>query len=94
MTKEGKKRNATIITNKNSIFGILHKEAYQAFIKESMDKARKINVEHLLKSKLFREYNSEKFESHYFSCFKLIKKKKGYYLFKQGEKRDFIYFLI
>ena len=93
LTKEGKKRNATIITNKNSIFGILHKEAYQAFIKESMDKARKINVEHLLKCKLFRGYNSEKFESHYFSCFKLIKKKKGYYLFKQGEKRDFIYFL-
>ena len=93
LTKEGKKRNATIITTKNCIFGILQKEAYQAFIKETMDKARKTNVELLLKCGLFRGCNSEKFENHFFSCFKLMKKKKGDYLFKQGEKRDFIYFL-
>ena len=93
LTKEGKKRNATIITTKNCIFGILQKEAYQAFIKETMDKARKLNVEHLLKCKLFRGCNSEKFETHFFNCFKLMKKNKGNYLFKQGEHRDFIYFL-
>ena len=93
LTKEGKKRNATIITTKNCIFGILQKEAYQAFIKDTMEKARKANVELLLKCQLFKGCNSEKFESHFFSCFKLMKKKKGDYLFKQGEKRDFIYFL-
>ena len=93
MTKEGKKRNATIITTKSSIFGILQKEAYQAFIKETMDKARKLNVEHLLKSRLFEGCNPEKFESHFFNCFKLMKKNKGDYLFKQGDRRDFIYFL-
>ena len=92
LTKEGKKRNATIITTKNCIFGILQKEAYQAFIKDTMEKARKSNVELLLKCRLFKGCNSEKFESHLFSCFKLMKKKKGEYLFKQGDRRDFIYF--
>ena len=93
LTKEGKKRNATIITTKNCIFGILQKEAYQAFIKETMDKARKLNVEHLLKCRLFRGCNSEKFEMHFFNYFKFMKKKKGEYLFQQGDHRDFIYFL-
>ena len=93
LTKEGKKRNATIITTKNCIFGTLYKDAYQAFIKETMEKARKSNVEHLLKCGLFRGCNSEKFETHFFNYFKLMKKRKGEYLFKQGDKRDFIYFL-
>ena len=93
LQKEGKKRNATIITTQNSIFGILQKDVYQMFIKETMDKARKVNVELLLKSKLFKGCNLEKFESHYFNCFKFMKKYKGEYLFKQGEQRDFIYFI-
>ena len=93
LQKEGKKRTATIITTQNSVFGILQKDVYQMFIKESMDKARKSNVELLLKSKLFKGCNSEKFENHYFNCFKFMKKNKGEYLFKQGEQRQFIYFI-
>ena len=93
LTREGKKRNATIITTKDCIFGVLHKESYQAFIKETMDRARKVNVDLLLKCGLFRGFNSERFETNFFSCFKLIKKNKGEYLFKQGDKREFIYFL-
>ena len=93
LQKEGKKRNATIITTQNSVFGILQKDVYQMFIKETMDKARKTNVEILLKSKLFRGCNSEKFENLYFTCFKFMKKYKGDYLFKQGEQRKFIYFI-
>ena len=91
--KEGRKRNATIITNENCVFGILYKDAYQMFIKETMEKARKINVELLLKSKLFRGCNSEKFELHFFGCFKFVKKNKGEYLFRQGEQRSNIYFI-
>ena len=93
LQKEGKKRTATIITTQNSVFGILQKDVYQMFIKETMDKARKANVELLLKSKLFRGCNSEKFENNYFNCFKFMKKYKGEYLFKQGEERQFIFFI-
>ena len=93
LQKEGKKRNATLITTENCVFGILYKDAYQMFVKETMDKARKINVELLLKSKLFRGCNSEKFESHFFSCFKFVKKNKGEYLFRQGEQRESIFFI-
>ena len=83
LQKEGKRRNATIITTQDSVFGTLQKDVYQLFIKETMDKARKTNVELLLKSKLFKGCNSEKFESHYFNYFKFIKKYNGEYLFKQ-----------
>ena len=93
LKKEGKKRNATIITTQNSVFGTLQKDVYQLFVKEIMDKARKINVDLLLKSKLFKGYNSEKFDANYFNCFKFMKKNKGEYLFKQGEQRSFIYFI-
>ena len=93
LKKEGKKRNATIITTQNSVFGILQKDVYQMFVKEIMDKARKINIELLLKSKLFNGYSAERFESHYFNCFKYMKKNKGEILFKQGEQRAFIYFI-
>ena len=93
LQKEGKKRTATIITTQNSVFGILQKDVYQMFIKETMDKARKTNVELLLKSKLFKGCNSEKFENHYFNCFKFMKKYKGEYLFRQGEQRTIIYFI-
>ena len=93
LQKEGKKRNATLITNEDCVFGTLYKDAYQMFIKETMEKARKINVELLLKSKLFRGCNSEKFELHFFSCFKFVKKNKGEYLFRQGEERSNIYFI-
>ena len=93
LKKEGKKRNATIITTQNSVFGTLQKDVYQMFVKEIMDKARKINVDLLLKSKLFKGYNSEKFDANYFNCFKFMKKNKGECLFKQGEQRSFIYFI-
>ena len=50
---EERKRTATIITDTDCIFGILQKEAYQAFIKDTMEKARKANVELLLKCQLY-----------------------------------------
>ena len=93
LQKEGKKRNATIITNSDCVFGTLQKEAYQMFVRETMDRARKINVELLLRSKLFKGYPPEKFELHYFNHFKFLKKKKCDYLFWQNTDRDFIYFI-
>ena len=56
-------------------------------------KRAEVNVDLLLKCGLFKGFNSERFETNFFSCFKLIKKNKGEYLFKQGDKREFIYFL-
>ena len=93
LQKDGKKRNATIITNTDCIFGTLQKEVYQMFVRETMDRARKINVELLLRSKLFKGYPPEKFETHYFKCFKFMKKNKCDYLFWQNTERKYIYFI-
>jgi CRP-like cAMP-binding protein len=58
-----------------------------------MEKARKINTEALLHSKLFYNYREDLFESHYFNCFKATKMRKSEYLFKQNEERKYIYFI-
>ena len=93
LKKGDNRRTATIITKTDCIFGILEKDDYQASIKEFMEKARKINTEAIMNSKLFHKYREDLFDSHYFNCFKAIKKYKGDYLFKQNEERKYIYFI-
>ena len=51
--KSNHRRTATIITKADCIFGKLEKDDYQASLKEFMEKARKINTEALMNSKLF-----------------------------------------
>jgi CRP-like cAMP-binding protein len=46
-----------------------------------------------MNTKLFRNYREDLFDSHYFNCFKAIKKYKGDYIFHQNEKRRYIYFI-
>ena len=93
LQKEGSRRTATIITNTNCKFGTLQKEEYQLLVKETLERARKINVEALMHSKFFYNYRIDLFESHYFNCFKHMKKVKGEYLFIQNKKRDNIFFI-
>ena len=93
LQKGDNRRTATIITKTNCVFGILEKDDYQVLIKEYMEKARKINTQSLLNTKLFYNYREDLFDTHYFNCFKAIKKYKSEYLFKQNEKREYIYFI-
>ena len=93
LKKGDNRRTATIMTKTDCIFGILEKDEYQSLIKEFIEKARKINTESLMKSKLFHGYREDLFDTHYFNCFKANKKYKGDFLFKQNEKREFIYFI-
>ena len=93
LQKGDNRRTATIITKEDCVFGILEKDDYQVLIKEYMEKARKINTQSLLNTKLFYNYREDLFDTHYFNCFKAIKKYKSEYLFKQNEKREYIYFI-
>ena len=93
LQKESSRRTATIITNKDCKFGTLQKDEYQLLVKETLERARKINIEALMHSKFFYNYRIDLFESHYFNCFKYIKKVKGEYLFIQNTKRENIYFI-
>ena len=93
LQKGDSRRTATIITKTDCVFGILERDEYQLLIKEYMEKARKINTEALLHTKLFYNYREDLFESHYFNCFKATKMRKSEYLFKQNEERKYIYFI-
>ena len=82
------RRTATIIALGDCLFGILEKDKYLLFVKETMEKIRRNNIERLLNTKLFIGINFATFESRYFNCFTFSKEKKGAYLFKRGEKRN------
>ena len=93
LQKENCKRTATIITTKNCMFGSLQKEEYQIFFKDVTERLRRNNIEGLLKCNLFSGYCYYTFESKLFNCFFFIKHKKGDYLFKQGNKREKLFYI-
>ena len=93
LKKGDNRRTATIMTKTDCIFGILEKDEYQSLIKEFVEKARKINTESIMKTKLFQNYREDLFDTHFFNCFKAMKKNKGDYLFQQNEKREYIFFI-
>ena len=93
LKKNDNKIKSTIITKTDCLFCILERDEYRNLISEYIDNARKINVNSLMHSKLFHNYNADLFNIHYFSFFTPIKKSKGDYLFRQKEKRKNIYFI-
>ena len=82
------KRTATIISLSNCLFGILEKDEYLLFVRETMEKMRRNNIERLLNTNLFQGISYLVFETKYFNCFIFAKENKGTYLFKRGEKRN------
>ena len=82
------KRTATIISISDCLFGILEKDEYLLFVRETMEKIRRNNIERLLNTTLFKGVSYITFESKYFNCFIFSKENKGVYLFKRGERRN------
>ena len=93
LKKNDNKLKSTIITKTECLFCILERDEYRNLISEYMDNARKINVDSLMHSKLFHNYNSDLFGIHYYNYFTPIKKSKGDYIFRQKEIRKNIYFI-
>ena len=93
LNKTDNKIKSTIISKIDCLFCILERDDYRNLINEYLDNARRINVDSLMHSKLFYNYNSDLFNIHYYNYFTPIKKAKGDYLFRQKEKRKNIYFI-
>ena len=93
LSKQNINRTATIITTKDTIFGIIDKNSYNLSLMEVQERKRKYNIESLLCQKIFNEINPNLFGKHYFNYFKNLKTKKGDFLFKQGEKSKEIFFI-
>ena len=87
------KRTATIIALTDCFFGILEKDEYLLFVKETIEKMRRNNIERLLNTKLFEGITFINFETRYFNCFTFSKEKKGTYLFKRGNTRSNIIYI-
>ena len=93
LSKHNINRTATIITTKETIFGIIDKNSYNVSIMDVQERKRKFNIEFLLSHKIFNEIKPDLFGRYYFNYFKNLKAKKGEFLFKQGEKSKEIFFI-
>jgi len=93
LTKNDNKIKSTIIAKSNCLFCYLERDEYRNLINEFIENSRKINVDSLMHSKLFYNYNSDLFSIHYYNFFTPIKKAKGEYIFRQKEFRKNIYFI-
>ena len=93
LKKNDNKIKSTIIAKTDCLLCYLEKDEYRNLINEFINNARNINVDSLMHSKMFYNYNPDLFKIHYFSYFTPIKKAKGDYLFRQKEVRQNIYFI-
>ena len=88
------KRTATIIIKENCHFGILDKESYDISIKTAQEKSRMRNLLYFTNGFLFKGLTNNYFLSNYFFRFKKKVCKPGEIIFRRGEKRIKIYFII
>ena len=87
------RRTATVIALTDCLFGTLGKDEYLLFVRETMEKMRRNNIERLLNTRLFQGITYISFESKLFNCFIYSKEKKGTYLFKRGDKRKYLTYI-
>ena len=88
------KRTATIILKENCHFGILDKESYDISIKTAQEKERMRNLLFFTNGFLFNGLTNNYFLNNYFFRFKKKTYNSGNFLFKRGEKRTKIFFII
>ena len=88
------KRTATIIMKDNCHFGILDKESYDISIKTAQEKSRMRNLLYFTNGFLFKGLTNNYFLNNYFFRFKKKICNPGEILFRRGEKRTKIYFII
>ena len=88
------KRTATIIIKENCHFGILDKESYQTSIKAAQEKSRMRNLIYFTDGFIFKGMTNNYFLNNFFFRIKRKIFNPGEFLFRRGEKRTKIYFII
>jgi len=92
--KDERKRTATVITERECLFGTVLNNVYSSFLKEVEEKSRLILIGQALQHTLFKEVSIENFlKYNYFNFFNVLTYRNGQYLFQQGEIRNAIYFI-
>ena len=88
------KRTATIIMKENCHFGVLDKESYEISIKTAQEKSRTRNLLYFTNGFLFKGLTNNYFLNNYFFRFKKKIYNSGEYLFRRGEQRTKLFFII
>ena len=91
---EERKRTATVITDTDSVFGVVPNNIYSTFLKEIEEKNRYTLVSQLVSHSLFKKILPESFlKANYLNFFNNMTFKGGNYLIKQGEVKNSMYFI-
>ena len=86
-------RTASIYVNSPSLFGILNSKDYKHSVKNIQLRIKRNNIIFILNVDLFAGLSYGYFNSTFWNYFIFRQLKKGEYLFKEGDKRHFIYFI-
>ena len=88
------KANETIITSDDCSFAVITKSIFDISLKSAQDKAHIRNIFVISKCPIFKGISMNYFLKKIFKYFKQKTLKKGDILFRKGDKRDKIYFII
>ena len=86
-------RTASIYVNSSSLFGVLNSKDYKKSVKNTQLRIKRNNIIFILNVDLFAGLSYGYFNTTFWNYFIFKQLKKGEYLFKEGDKRQFIYFI-
>ena len=88
------KRSATIITKEDCYFGTLVKQVYDLSLRAAQEKLRLRNILFFTRGPIFKGINNNIFLNKFFYTFSKNTYRKGDIIFKKGEERKSIIFII
>ena len=94
LTNPNSKRTATIITKSECYFGTIVKQYYDLSFRAAQEKSQLRNIYFFTSSPIFKGINSSIFLNRFFYTFKKRTYQKGALLYKKGEKRKYVIFII
>ena len=93
LINENQKRTASIFCDTNASFGVLSSNEYKTSIKSIQIKIKKNNIEFILSTNIFRDVSYKYFYQKIWNYFIHGFLKKDEFLFRENEKRNFIYII-
>ena len=94
LTNPNSKRTATIITKAECYFGTIVKQYYDISFRAAQEKSQSRNISFFTRSPIFKGINSNTFLNKFFYSFKKRTYKKGDLIYKRGEERKSVIFII
>ena len=94
LTNPNSKRTATIITRAECYFGTIVKQYYDISFRAAQEKSQSRNISFFTRSPIFKGINSNTFLNKFFYSFKKRTYKNGDIIYKRGEERKSIIFII